>query len=77
MVSYGLKTLIAGCRTVLILIVVDNGLLRLFRLHRGHQQVLILIVMDNGLLLFETKHSSAGEPLVLILIVMDNGLLPG
>ena len=53
MVSYGLKSLLTGCKTlVLILIVMDNGLLPIKRVSKKYNKiaVLILIVMDNGLL---------------------------
>ena len=62
--------------TVLILIVMDNGLLLVAATFDGsNREVLILIVMDNGLLLWVDLEMRDYFSAVLILIVMDNGLL--
>ena len=51
MVSYNIRLAFgANVQLVLILIVVDNGLVRLYnKQHSTNNRVLILIVVDNGL----------------------------
>ena len=61
---------------VLILVVVDNGLVRTRNVLELYlAAVLILVVVDNGLVLKNFEKSSIARFGVLILVVVDNGLV--
>ena len=63
-------------RTVLILVVVDDGLVRRpIVATRAVSQVLILVVVDDGLVRV-LKISDLADRIVLILVVVDDGLVP-
>ena len=77
MVSYlSFKTSEKNGNTVLILVVVDDGLVRnhYYRRYWG-SVVLILIVVDNGLVHYCRLRKCKRQTGVLILIVVDNGIV--
>ena len=77
MVSYNIRLAFgANVQLVLILIVVDNGLVRSNFLVDAlkSMSVLILIVVDNGLVQIKAIFNTNAID-VLILIVVDNGLV--
>ena len=63
--------------TVLILVVVDNGLVRTSLMISTSMgiNVLILVVVDNGLILLCRNKLWKDRNIVLILVVVDNGLV--
>ena len=63
-------------RCVLILVVVDNGLVRIFYFicNSNSSNVLILVVVDNGLV-HQHQIGIWSSGTVLILVVVDNGLV--
>ena len=76
MVSYSaLKPTTKQLRTVLILVVVEDGLVHFkIKIMSAISVVLILIVVEDGLVHFKIKIMSAIS-VVLILIVVEDGLV--
>ena len=61
---------------VLILVVVDDGLVRLApKLLQFAGVVLILVVVDDGLVLSKALYDITKDLKVLILVVVDDGLV--
>ena len=61
---------------VLILVVMDNSLVRVFTLRYSCRTfVLILVVMDNSLVQLLDDNDINQDEIVLILVVMDNSLV--
>ena len=77
MVSYSIAWyFMALIHSVLILIVVDNGLVLIVDTEKeAFEIVLILVVMEDGLI-HDKKIEDAKEEIVLILVVMEDGLIP-